>query len=94
MAKKVFTDESLSTFVSEIKDYTNEAVSTKANVSHSHTISNITNLQTTLDGKSQTSHTHSVATTSANGLMSSSDKVKLDVMELATFAEVKSYLGI
>lgn len=46
----------------------------KAASSHTHTIANITNLQTTLDGKASTS----IATTSANGLMSSSDKTKLD----------------
>jgi hypothetical protein len=38
--------------------------------------------------------TYSVATTSANGLMSASDKAKLNTMELATLAEVQSYLGI
>lgn len=38
--------------------------------------------------------TYSVVTTSANGLMSASDKTKLDAMELATLAEVKTYLGI
>jgi hypothetical protein len=38
--------------------------------------------------------TYSVATTSANGLMSSSDKTKFDTMELSTLAEVKTYLGI
>ena len=38
--------------------------------------------------------TYSAATTSANGLMSSSDKSKLNTMELATLAEVKAYLGI
>lgn len=38
--------------------------------------------------------TYSVATTSANGLMSSTDKTKLNAMELATLAEVKNYLGI
>lgn len=38
--------------------------------------------------------TYNVATTSANGLMSASDKSKLDSMELATLAEVKTYLGI
>ena len=32
----------------------------KANVTHTHTIANITNLQTTLDGKANTSHTHKV----------------------------------
>ncbi len=36
MAKKFFTDASLSTFVSEIKGYTDDAVSTKANIVHSH----------------------------------------------------------
>jgi hypothetical protein len=34
--------------------------------------------QTALDGKSGTSHTHSDATTTASGLMSSTDKSKLD----------------
>lgn len=38
--------------------------------------------------------TYSVATTSANGLMSSSDKSKLDGMVLATVSEVETYLGI
>lgn len=38
--------------------------------------------------------TYSVATTSANGLMSASDKAKLDTIELATIAEVKTYLSI
>jgi hypothetical protein len=42
MAKKVFTDESLSTFVDEIKAYTDEAVSTKMNAGHSHSASDIT----------------------------------------------------
>lgn len=38
--------------------------------------------------------TYNAVTTSANGLMIASDKVKLDAMELATLAEVKTYLGI
>ena len=42
MAKKVFTDESLQTFVEEIKSYTDDAVSKKANSSHNHAASNIT----------------------------------------------------
>lgn len=37
---------------------------------------------------------YSVATTSANGLMSSSDKTKLNSIELATLAEVETYLAI
>ena len=40
--KKFFTDESLSTLVSETKAYTDNAVSTKANSSHNHAASNIT----------------------------------------------------
>lgn len=40
--KKVFTDESLETFVDEVKSYTDNAVSTKANSSHNHSASNIT----------------------------------------------------
>ena len=36
----------------------NSALSGKANSSHSHSISNITNLQSTLDNKSGTEHTH------------------------------------
>ena len=42
MAKKIFTDESLSTFVSEVKSYTDEAVSTKADSTHTHAASDIT----------------------------------------------------
>lgn len=53
-------------------------VAGKANSSHTHTIANITDLQSTLDGKAANSHTHSNATTSAAGLMSASDKSKLD----------------
>ena len=36
MAKKYFTDESLSTFVNETKSYTDNAVSTKAPLTHDH----------------------------------------------------------
>lgn len=41
-----------------------------------------------------TDTTYSVATTSANGLMSASDKSKLDGMVLATVSEVETYLAI
>lgn len=36
----------------------NSALNGKANSSHSHSISNITNLQSALEGKSETGHTH------------------------------------
>ena len=48
-----------------------------APASHNHTIANIDSLQSTLDGKAG----KSTATTSANGLMSSGDKTKLDNIE-------------
>lgn len=50
----------------------------KAPSSHTHTIGNITNLQSSLDGKAAVSHGHSAATTSAAGFMSAADKSKLD----------------
>ena len=43
------------------------ALDGKANSSHTHSISNITNLQTTLDGKSNTNHTHNYAGSSSAG---------------------------
>ena len=36
MAKKIFTDESLITFVDEIKTYTDDAVGEKADINHIH----------------------------------------------------------
>lgn len=77
--KKVFTDESLETLISEIKSYTDNAVSKKANTSHTHSISNVTNLQSTLDGKSSTSHTHKYAgSSSVGGAATSANKLNTD----------------
>ena len=45
---------------------------------HTHAQSDITGLATALSGKSDTSHTHSTATTTAAGFMSKDDKSKLD----------------
>ena len=50
------------------------ALDGKASTTHSHAISDTTGLQTALDAKAGTA----VATTSANGLMSSTDKTKLN----------------
>lgn len=48
------------------KEYTDSVASGKANTSHTHTIANITNLQSTLDGKAATSHgTHVSYSTTA-----------------------------
>lgn len=64
------------------------------------TRSGITFTYTCMDGTTGTftqqdnNTTYSVATTSANGLMSASDKSKLDGMVVATVSEVETYLGI
>lgn len=52
------------------------------------------NVQTQLNGKSASNHTHSAATTSANGYMSSTDKAKLNGVEAgATKTTVDSALS-
>lgn len=45
---------------------------------HGHAIADVTGLQTALDGKSATSHTHADATTTVSGFMAAADKVKLN----------------
>lgn len=61
------------------------AIDGKANAVHTHAISDVTNLQIALDtlteNKSDKTHTHSDATTTASGMMSSADKLKLDNIE-------------
>ncbi|MBO9611039.1 MAG: hypothetical protein J7619_00005, partial [Dyadobacter sp.] len=47
-------------------------------MAHTHNISDVTGLQTALDGKSDTTHTHANATITVAGFMSAADKVKLD----------------
>lgn len=51
MAKRFFTTESLTGLISEIKTYVTNAISTKADSGHSHSITDITNLQNTLNTK-------------------------------------------
>ena len=59
-ANKTVVDSSLSSSSTNPvqNKVVNSALGGKANSSHSHSISNITNLQSSLDGKSATSHTH------------------------------------
>ncbi len=63
-------------------------IATKANATHTHS------------EYSPSTHTHSgyatttIATASANGLMSATDKAKFDGMVLATVSEVETYLSI
>lgn len=49
-----------------------------ADNSHAHTIGNVSGLQSALDGKSDSGHSHAAATTSTPGFMSAADKTKLD----------------
>lgn len=71
MAKKVFTDESLKTFVDEIKSYTDTSVSTKANASHNHSASDITSGTISVDRLPD-------GTTSAKGIVQLTDSVASD----------------
>ena len=73
---------------SEVTDLVT-ALSGKASSTHSHAQSEITGLVDALAGKASTS----AATTSAAGLMSAADKVRLDALELKvlTIASIESY---
>ena len=59
-ANKTIVDSSLSsTSVNPVQSkIINSALNEKANVSHTHNIGDIDNLQSALDGKANTSHTH------------------------------------
>lgn len=59
-ANKTVVDSSLSSSSTNPvqNKVVNSALNGKANSSHTHSISNITNLQSTLDSKSETGHTH------------------------------------
>lgn len=47
--------------VADLTDYaTKTELNTKANVTHSHSISDVINLQTTIDSKANTTHSHSI----------------------------------
>lgn len=61
MTKKYMSLERLQEYDVLIKQEIADSVSGKANASHSHAISSVTNLQTTLDNKAAKSHTHTVA---------------------------------
>lgn len=59
-------------------DHVHPVDTSRAPVSHTHSIANVTNLQTTLDGKAASVHSHADATTSVAGFMSAADKTKLN----------------
>ena len=69
----------------------------KANTSHTHSISNITNLQSILDGKAASSHTHTIAQISGlqTELNSKLESVSLsDLGVTATAAELNKLDGL
>lgn len=53
----------------------------KANTSHTHNISDVSDLQNQLNNKAASNHTHNNATASVAGFMSASDKSKLDSLK-------------
>ena len=77
--KKYAGDGTLSALVAKIKELfatksdVNAELAKKANSSHTHTISNVTNLQTTLDGKVPTSRTVNGKALTSNITLSASD---------------------
>ena len=54
---------------------------TKADVGHTHTISDVTDLQTTLDGKAATSHTHAIS--NVTGLQTALDNKANNTVSIA-----------
>ena len=77
--KKYASDSTLSSLVTKIKELFvkktdfDTALSGKADSSHTHSISNVTNLQSTLDGKVPTSRTINAKPLTANITLSASD---------------------
>lgn len=74
-------------------NHTDTYLLNRANHTGTQTIATIVDLQTSLDGKSNTNHGHSVATTSVAGFMSALDKTKLEsVAAGATANQTDTYL--
>lgn len=98
MAKKFFTHDSLVTLIDEIKSYVTNAVSSKAESNHTHSISNVTNLQVALDEKVPTSRTINEKELSSNVTLSASDvnaysKSEIDGMEYISITSIDTICG-
>ena len=98
MAKKIFTDESLATFIAEIKALVTNAVNGKANSTHTHSINDVTNLQSNLDAKVPTSRTINGKALTGNITLSASDvsaytKAQIDAMEFITVSDIDTICG-
>lgn len=109
MSKKFFTTESLATLVNEIKAYVANAISTKADSSHSHSIADVDSLQNTLNAKAAQSsldshisdadkHITSTERTNWNAAKTTADAAQTKANSAYTLAESKvdslSDLGI
>ena len=98
MAKKFFTTDSLATLISEIKTYVANAVSGKADSGHTHSISNVTNLQSSLDAKVPTSRTVNGKALNSNITLSAGDvsaysKTEINNMEFITTSDIDTICG-
>lgn len=87
-------EESINTELDTIK----HTLSDKANKTHSHTISDVTNLQTTLDEKVSTNRTINGKSLSSNINLSAGDvnaytKTEIDNMEFITIDEIDNICG-
>lgn len=71
-----FVNSSLADYA--LEDEVTSALNGKSDVGHTHSVADISSLQSLLDGKADEGHTHSLASTGSNGFMSSTDKSKLD----------------
>lgn len=67
------TTENAQLKLNEAKSYTDTVASGKANTSHTHTISHVTNLQSSLDGKVPTSRTVNGKALTSNISLTASD---------------------
>jgi hypothetical protein len=103
MAQKIFTDESLTTFVDETKAYVENAVSTKADKNHTHAIEDIPKLPSIIGNidlnfaaldelKANKEHTHSQYLTQHQDLSSYAKKSEIptDYVTSTTFNSHKS----
>ena len=71
-----FVNSSLADYA--LEDEVTSALNGKADAVHTHSVGDVSSLQSLLDGKADEGHTHSLASSGSNGFMSSADKSKLD----------------
>ena len=89
----LYTDAEIAEWVGDqpVADQISEAISGKANTSHTHSISNITNLQSELDSKYEKPSTGIPKTDLASSVQTSLDKADSAIQSLAGYA-TESYV--